>query len=87
MQCGAPVLAAATTSVGEVVGDGGVRLPPDDVDAWVQALARVVSDADWRAELRQRGLQRAAHFDWQRTAEQTLALYERVGQQAAPLAE
>lgn len=87
MQCGAPVLAAATTSVGEVVGDGGVQLPPDDIDAWVQALVRVVSDADWRAELRQRGLQRAASFDWQRTAEQTLMLYERVGQRATPLAE
>lgn len=83
MQCGAPVLAAATTSVGEVVGDGGVRLPPDDTAAWAAALSRVVRDADWRAELRQRGLERAAGFDWQRTAQQTLALYERVGQPAA----
>lgn len=86
MQCGAPVLAAATTSVGEVVGDGGVRLPPDDITAWAEALARVVREPAWRAELRERGLARAARFDWRSTVQQTLALYERVGQQAAPVA-
>ncbi|HEX6289314.1 MAG TPA: glycosyltransferase family 1 protein [Herpetosiphonaceae bacterium] len=77
MQCGAPVLASATTSVGEVVGDGGVPLSPEDVDGWASALARVLRDADWRAELAERGLRRAGQFNWQTTAEQTLAIYER----------
>jgi glycosyltransferase involved in cell wall biosynthesis len=77
MQCGAAVLASATTSVGEVVGDGGVQLPPDDLEAWSNALVRVLSDADWRSQLRAQGLARAGEFSWQRTAAQTLAVYRR----------
>jgi glycosyltransferase involved in cell wall biosynthesis len=76
MQCGTAVLASATTSVGEVVGDGGVQLPPDDVDAWADALTRVLNDAEWQAQLRARGVQRASTFSWQTTAAQTLAVYE-----------
>lgn len=82
MQCGAPVLVSATTSVGEVVGDGGVLLQPDDVEAWATALARVVNDPEWRAALRERGLTRAKAFRWTQTAQQTLALYEQIGRQA-----
>lgn len=76
MQCGAPTLASATTSVGEVVGDGGVQLPPDDPEAWSSALTRVLSDEAWRSQLSAQGLQRARGFSWQKTAAQTLAIYE-----------
>ncbi|WP_026369386.1 glycosyltransferase family 4 protein [Kallotenue papyrolyticum] len=78
MQCGAPVLAAATTSVGEVVGDGGLLLDPDDVAAWSAALARVLSQPALRDDLRRRGLARAARFRWSETAAQTRAAYERL---------
>ncbi len=78
MQCGAPVLASATTSVGEVVGDGGIQLPPTDIDAWVDALGRVLADEQAQAALRERGIVRAAAFSWKQTAQQTLAVYERV---------
>ncbi|HEY0737448.1 MAG TPA: glycosyltransferase family 1 protein, partial [Herpetosiphonaceae bacterium] len=76
MQCGAPTLASSTTSVGEVVGDGGVQLPPDDLEAWSSALTRVLGDEAWRSQLSARGLQRASGFSWQKTAAQTLAIYE-----------
>ena len=76
MQCGAPTFASSTTSVGEVVGDGGVQLPPDDLAAWTSALTRVLRDEAWRAQLSEQGLQRAGEFSWQTTATQTLAIYE-----------
>lgn len=82
MRCGAPVLASATTSVGEVVGDGGLLLPPNDVDAWTQALVRVLSDQDLRSDLGQRGLARAQTFDWNTTAQKTLAAYAQAMTQA-----
>ncbi len=79
MACGAPVLAADISGVGEVVGDGGVRLPPDDSAAWGKALARVLNDPVWQNELRARALQRARMFSWSQTARQTLGLYEECG--------
>ncbi len=83
MQCGAPVIAAATTSVGEVVGDGGLTVDPDDVAGWAEAIARLLNDAQLRAELRRRGFARARAFNWATTATQTRAIYERAGGQGA----
>jgi glycosyltransferase involved in cell wall biosynthesis len=77
MRCGAPVLASSTTSVGEVVADGGLLLPPDDIDAWAAALVRMLGDETLRAELRQRGLERARCFSWEATAQKTLEAYAR----------
>ncbi len=76
MRCGAPVVASSATSVGEIVGDAGVLLPPDDTDAWAAALVRVLEDQNLRADLHQRGLQRAQAFDWDTTAQRTLAAYD-----------
>lgn len=78
MQCGAPVLAASTTSVAEVVAEGGILLDPDDVPAWAGALTQVVRDPAYADQLRQRGLERAGAFRWQTTAQQTLESYRAV---------
>lgn len=75
MQCGAPVIAASTTSVGEVVGDGGLLVAPDDEAAWTAALAQVVGDPQLADDLRRRGQARAAQFDWRKTAAMTRTVY------------
>ena len=68
MACGVPVLAADATSLPEVVGDAGVLFPPDDVDHLCAALHEVITDRHRHDDLARRGLQRAATFSWQRTA-------------------
>jgi glycosyltransferase involved in cell wall biosynthesis len=76
MACGSPVLCADTSSLPEVVGEAGLLLPAGDDAAWAEALHRVWEDAELRAELRERGLARAAQFSWQKTAEETREVYE-----------
>jgi glycosyltransferase involved in cell wall biosynthesis len=49
---------------------------PFDTDAIGAGLARLIDDEDLRATLRQRGLERAARFNWRDTARQTLQVYE-----------
>jgi glycosyltransferase involved in cell wall biosynthesis len=44
----------------------------------VAALRRVAQEPNYAAELRARGVERAKHFSWERTAEQTLAVYRDV---------
>jgi len=78
LACGTPVVASNTSSLPEVLGDAALLVPPLDVGAWVQALRRALTDAALRRTLSQRGLERAAHFTWQRTAEATLRVYEGV---------
>jgi len=78
MACGTPVVASRTTSIPEVAGDAGVLFDPEDVEDIVGALIRVVTDSELRATLVARGLARAAQFTWERTAKETLAVYEAV---------
>ena len=85
MACGTPVIAANTSSLPEVVGDAGTLLPPDDADAWAEALRQLAEDRIAREAAIAAGLRRAAGFSWERAAEQTLAVYRRAtGQEGAP---
>ena len=76
MHCGCPVIVSDRASLREVVGDAGPRLEPEDVDGWAEALGRMIGDGEHRAACISRGHRQAAQFTWERTAEQTLALYE-----------
>jgi glycosyltransferase involved in cell wall biosynthesis len=77
LACGVPVAASDTTSLPEAVGPGGVLLPPGDVEAWTDALSRLLDDPARRAELAARGRAHAATFKWTQTARQTVDSYRR----------
>ncbi len=67
---GLPVVARNAAAVGEVAGDAGVLLDPEDgLDTVAELLEIVVSDQELRAELRRRGQARLARFDRSSTAE------------------
>ncbi|NTV65366.1 MAG: glycosyltransferase family 4 protein [Oscillochloris sp.] len=74
MACGTPVLTSSTSSLPEVAGDAALLVDPIDTDAIAAGLVRLVSDPALRAELRARGLARAATFTWERCARETLAV-------------
>lgn len=77
MKCGAPVIVGNRTSLPEVVGDAALMIDPFDVNAIAAAIQKVITDSDFRSELRVKGLQRAKQFDWKETARRTLAVYEK----------
>jgi len=76
MACGTPVIAAATSSLPEVVGEAGLLVDPLSVEEIAAAMRQVLEDAGLRAELRQRGMERARLFTWERCARETLAVLE-----------
>lgn len=78
MSCGCPVIAARRGSLPEVVGDAGILIEPDDVQATADALQRLIDDPAWHATLRERGFRHVEHFSWDRTARETLAVYHQV---------
>lgn len=75
MACGTPVACSNVSSMPEVVGDAAVAFDPRDDAAMTEALRRIVGDSDLRADLRDRGLQRAGQFSWACTARETVTLY------------
>jgi len=70
MACGTPVLTSNLTALPETVGEGNALfVDPLSVEAITAGLDRLADDAALRADLRQRGLTRAAAFSWDRVAE------------------
>ncbi len=80
MACGTPVVCSRVSSLPEVAGDAALLVTPDDAAGIAQAIRRVLEEPGLAATLRAKGLRRAADFSWRRTAEQTRAVYEQVGQ-------
>jgi glycosyltransferase involved in cell wall biosynthesis len=78
MKCGAPVIVGNATSLPEVVGDAALKVDPFDVSAIAAAMDQLINNSELRAELRVKGLARAKMFDWNDTAQRTLAVYEQV---------
>jgi len=79
MACGTAVVTSNRGALPEVVGAAGVLVDPDKDDALEAALTAVLSSAELRADLRRRGLARAAAFSLERTAGRVLALCAEVG--------
>jgi alpha-1,3-rhamnosyl/mannosyltransferase len=77
MACGTPVVAAAATSLVEVVGDAGMLVPPGDVDGFAAAASRILEDPDEAARLASAGLARARTFTWEACARATIETYRR----------
>jgi len=83
MACGTPVVASDATSLPEVVGEGGLLLPPRDERAWAEALRRVATDRALHDRLAAQGLQQAARFSWAETARRTVEVYRAVARPGA----
>lgn len=76
MACGAPVVVSNKGALPEVTAGCALEAPPDDPAAIGAAVRRLVDDPGAAADLRARGLARAAGFTWARTARETLAQYQ-----------
>ena len=77
MACGAPVVASDTTAIPEVTGGAALLCPPRDVDAFADAVRRVLQEPELAENLRRRGRARAAQFTWERTGAGLVAALER----------
>jgi glycosyltransferase involved in cell wall biosynthesis len=78
MACGTPVVVSKISSLPEVVGDAAMLVNPEDLEEITVAMWRVLSDENLRAEMRSKGLKRAAKFSWERAARETLKVYDKV---------
>jgi glycosyltransferase involved in cell wall biosynthesis len=76
MAAGTAAIAGNSTALPEVIGDAGVLVDPNDVDAIAAAIERILLDSDWREQLRQSGIERSRLFNWDRAAASTLRVLE-----------
>lgn len=74
LACGTAVISSNSSSLPEVVGESGLLVDPT-ADAFRDAIDKVLTDDDLKKELAEAGVTRAASFSWEKTAQETLALY------------
>lgn len=73
---GVPVVAARASSLPEVADQAALLFEPDDAQALAECFAQLAASAELRRMLAARGDERLRDFTWQRTAAQTLAVFE-----------
>jgi glycosyltransferase involved in cell wall biosynthesis len=81
MQCKTPVVSSNGGSLQEVVGDAGVVFDPMDERSFVHALKTAASMSQKEKGLWiEKGLDNVRRFSWQKTAAESIAMYEKVMQ-------
>lgn len=80
MACGVPVVTSDCSALPEVAGDAACLVDPYDEAAIAEGMESVLADESKRKGLIERGLSRSAMFSWERTARETLEVYQVVAQ-------
>ena len=73
-----PVICSNASSIPEVVGNAALLFDPLSAEALGQAIAVVLDDAGLRQALIAKGRARINHFSWEKCAQLTMTVYERV---------
>jgi len=76
MAAGCPVIAAAATSLPEVLGRGGETFDPHDADALAALIRRIAEDREYRDSMAARAIARSRDFSWEGAARKTIDVYE-----------
>jgi glycosyltransferase involved in cell wall biosynthesis len=79
---GCPVVASGGGAMAEIVGDAGILCPPGDVEAFSDALGRIIDDDELHADLSRRGPMRAAQFSWSSSAARHAEVYREAMERA-----
>lgn len=78
MACGTPVISSNVSSIPEVVGDAGILVDPYRPEEIARAICTVLENSDLRDRLKREGLARAGLFTWDKTARETIKLYQEI---------
>ena len=76
MACGLPVAASDRNALPEVLGGAGLLFDPDSDVAIAECIARLLREPVLSADLRRRGLARAAAYSWDAGADTMLQVLE-----------
>ena len=82
MACGRAVACSNASALPEVVDSAAILFDPYRIDEMVHAMKDLLVDAELRARMGRLGLQRAADFSWQKTANAILDVFREVVHQS-----
>lgn len=77
MACGTPVITSNVSCLPEVTGNAALLVDPLSVADIAEGIIRLFRDERLQNDLRDRGLEWVQQFSWERTARETLHVYQR----------
>ncbi|HUX56313.1 MAG TPA: glycosyltransferase family 1 protein [Bacteroidales bacterium] len=76
MKCGIPVICSNTSSLPEVVGDGGILINPESTRELANAIHTLLIDQDLHDTLSVKASSNASSFSWERSSEILFGLFK-----------
>jgi len=77
MACGCPVIVSDAASLPEVCGDAALYCNPYSPEDIATKISILIANPSLREELRQKGLERAKQFSWEKCAHETFAVIKK----------
>lgn len=77
MSCGCPVITSKVSSMPEVAGDAALLVDPKNIGQISKSIEKLIKDESLRKDLINRGYEQAKKFSWEKTANETLAMYKK----------
>ncbi len=74
VSCGVPVVASASSSLPETIGDAALLVDPTNVANIAHGMERILADKELRNRCIEKGYEAVKKFTWERTAKEILAL-------------
>ena len=72
------MITSQQTSLTEVCGDAAFYVNPYDIDNITRGIYKVLNDVSLQENLREKGLERAKAFSWEKTAQEYLEIFHKV---------
>jgi glycosyltransferase involved in cell wall biosynthesis len=76
--CGAAIVTSNNSSCGEIAGDAALTIDPKEPSQITQAITQLLEDRDLNEKLRHKALARSKQFAFDKTAQETLKIYEKL---------
>ncbi|WP_434640813.1 glycosyltransferase family 1 protein [Thermoanaerobacterium thermosaccharolyticum] len=78
MACGAPVISSNSSSLFEIGGDAVLFFDPNNPNELVEKINTLLFNNNVRNNLIKNGYKKIKHFNWQKSAEETLTVYKNI---------
>lgn len=78
MAAGCPIISSNTSALPEVVGKAGILINPKNVEDISNAIKKFINDKNLQKEMREKSIEQAKKFNWEKEAKETLEVYRKI---------
>lgn len=78
MACKIPVISSSVSCMPEILGDAALYFNPYDIADISSAITKIMNEKQLRERLTKKGLKQISKYSWEKMAEETLILYNKI---------